>query len=102
MSKTSQTVSWKVLPLHTRDIDFFERQRNLFSTWLGKFDEDWKNMRYKDSQNRFEHQLENIKRDMHKLDSENDHIYVSGIATLFFVRGISVPTAVCWKPKVAV
>lgn len=69
--------------MHTRDLDFFGRQRDLFSHWLGEFDDDWRTMRFDDSFRRFEHQLDRIRRDMHRMDSHDLHIQVR--CTLEFV-----------------
>jgi len=38
-------MSWHVIPLETCDLDYFERQKELFSKWIHLFDEDWLTMR---------------------------------------------------------
>lgn len=80
------TMSWRLVPLIRKDLDFFSRQRDLFPHWLGEFDEDWRTMRFEDSVKRFEHQLERCKKDMCRLDSDVQHVTVgSGFVAVVFV-----------------
>lgn len=60
----------------TRDFGFFDRQRDLFSTWLKEFDDDWKSMDFEASRSRFDRQLEQIRKDLFKLDTGSSMLKV--------------------------
>lgn len=72
-------MAWQLVPLLTRDLDFFDRQRDLFSRWLGAFDDDWKAMRFDDSAQRFDRELERFRRDLLRLDIGEPDLQVSDL-----------------------
>lgn len=69
-------MSWKLVPMLTRDFGFFDRQRDLFSDWVKKFDDEWREMTLEDSRSRFDMELERIRKDMFKLDTGSSMLKV--------------------------
>jgi len=69
-------MSWSLVPLEFRNIGFFDRQRDLFGDWMKKFDDDWAVMDFDSSRKRFDLELEQIKKDMFKLDSGSSMLKV--------------------------
>lgn len=67
-----------------RDLDFFDRQRDMFPRFLGLFDEDWKNMRFADSQQRFDRELDRLRRDLLRLDTGAQDLQVWRFTIIFF------------------
>ena len=62
-------MSWSLVPLFRRDWSFFDRQRDLFDSWVKEFDDDWKMLDFETSRRKFDLELEQIKRDLFKLDT---------------------------------
>ncbi|KAH3889481.1 alpha-crystallin A chain-like [Dreissena polymorpha] len=69
-------MSWKIVPLHTRDFGFFDRQKDLFNDWVKEFDDDFKTMELHESRSRFDSELERIRRDLFKLDTGSGTLQV--------------------------
>lgn len=69
-------MSWSIVPLAFRDFGFFDRQRDLFSTWMKEFDDDFKSMDFDTSFKKFDEELEQIRRSMFKLDSGSSMLKV--------------------------
>ncbi|WAR26728.1 HSPB1-like protein [Mya arenaria] len=70
-------MSWSIVPLLTRDLDYFDRQRDQYSKWMHLFDDDWRAMRFDDSVSRFDRELERFRREMHDLDAEVPELVVA-------------------------
>lgn len=69
-------MSWSMVPLLTRDFGFFDRQRDLFSDWVKKFDDEWREMTLEDSKSRFDMELERIRKDLFRLDTGSSTLKV--------------------------
>ncbi|XP_052273208.1 heat shock protein 27-like [Dreissena polymorpha] len=67
-------MSWNLVPLLTRDLDYFGRQRDLFSDWLHTFDDDWRSLAFDDSFRRFERELERFRSEMHQMDADDHEV----------------------------
>lgn len=65
-----------VVPVVTRDVDFYGRQRDLFPQWRDGFGEEWKVMKFDDSFLRFEKELERLRREMYRLDADDPNLQV--------------------------
>lgn len=61
-------MSWDIVPLLTREFDYFRRQQDLFSDWLKFFDDDWRMMDFEASRQRFDRELERVRNEMHRMD----------------------------------
>ena len=62
--------------MFTKEFGFFDRQRDLFKDWVKEFDDDWKSLALEDSRSRFDAELENIRKDLFKLDSGSSMLKV--------------------------
>ncbi|XP_053373623.1 heat shock protein Hsp-16.1/Hsp-16.11-like [Mercenaria mercenaria] len=67
---------WNLVPTFRREFDFFDRQRDLFSEWLHRFDDDWRLMEFEDSAQRFDKELERIRDNLHVLDSDDAELSI--------------------------
>lgn len=54
--------------MHSRDFEFFARQRALFDEWMKEFDESWHDLEIGESRQRFEKELEKVRNDLHQLE----------------------------------
>lgn len=70
-------MSFHIVPLRRRNFDFFDRQRDRFSDWVQFFDDDWKRMSFEDSRSRFNSELERMKRDLFRMDTQSVKLEVS-------------------------
>lgn len=64
-------MSWNIVPLLLRDFNYFDRQRDLFGDWFGRFndDEDWRLLARDDAFQRFNRELERINEAMQARDN---------------------------------
>lgn len=69
-------MSWSLVPTFAREFDFFDRQRDLFSEWLHRFDDDWRMMEFDDSARRFEAELQRIRDNLHIIDADQAELSV--------------------------
>ncbi|WAR22330.1 HSPB1-like protein [Mya arenaria] len=70
--------TWLIVPSrHRHDLDYFDRQRDMYSKWMHLFDPHLSAMRYDDSFRRFESELDRVKRELLKLDTEPADIEVA-------------------------
>ncbi|KAL3842497.1 hypothetical protein ACJMK2_020502 [Sinanodonta woodiana] len=70
----------RLVPLHTCDWLFFDRQRDLFKDWIREFDDDFKNdfnfPSFDDQFKKFDMELEKMKKEMFRLDSGDSMLKV--------------------------
>ncbi|KAL3842498.1 hypothetical protein ACJMK2_020503 [Sinanodonta woodiana] len=70
----------RLVPLHLSDWMFFDRQRDLFKNWIQEFDGDFKNdfnfPTFDDQFNKFNQELEKMKKEMFRLDSGDSMLKV--------------------------
>lgn len=54
-----------LVPVFHRDLDFFDRQRDLFPDWAKAFDDSWKALDLVSSRRRFDEELQRVQKELH-------------------------------------
>ncbi|XP_052801415.1 alpha-crystallin A chain-like [Mya arenaria] len=68
---------WTVVPMLRRDLNYFDRQRDMLSDWLSLFENHWRVMEPEDAAKRFEGELERTKKGLLHLNSQELDIDVA-------------------------
>lgn len=69
-------MDYYLVPLQRRDFDFFDRQRDMFSDFVHKFDDEWRQMELAESQAKFEEELERVRNELHQLETEDNPLAI--------------------------